>query len=135
MTTQVETTDSSDIKVDDKPSGPAAAAFIATGIGSLVMGLMVNVNELSGRIKDATGFDASAFLQFDKNFGLGAGVGPLSGKVIITVLAFAISWVVLFFAWRHREIGIRKTFIWTIVLVGLGFALTFPPIFLLLAGG
>lgn len=133
MTTQVEPSEMSDLEVSDKPSGPAAAAFIAAGIGSLVMGLLVNVNELSGKIKDATGFDASAFLAFDKNYGLGNGVGALSGKVTITLLAFVISWGVLFFLWRRREISVRKAFIWTLVLVGLGFALTFPPIFLILA--
>jgi hypothetical protein len=132
MTAQSEASDLSELEVSDKPSGPAAAAFLAAGIGSLVMGLMVNVNELSGKIKDATGFDANAFLQFDKNFGLGSGVGPLSGKVIIAVLAFVISFGVLFLLWRRREINVRKAFIWTLVLVGLGFALTFPPIFLLL---
>jgi hypothetical protein len=60
---------------------------MAAGIGSLVLGIVVCLNELGG--------DISKFLAFDKNFGLGSGVGPLSGKVSIMVLAFVISWVVL----------------------------------------
>lgn len=108
-----------------KPSGPAAAAIVAAGIGSLVMGLMVSLAEFSA--------DAKNFLDFAKNYGLGSGVGPLSGKVIVTVLAYLVSWAVLYFMWRGKEISVSKAFLATIVLVGLGFALTFPPIFTLLA--
>lgn len=132
MTAQIDQTSlPADADVDDKPSGPAAAAFVAAGIGSLVMGILVTLNEASTRIKDATGFDISALLQFDKNYGLGSGVGALSGKVIVTVLAYLISWAILFVLWRRREISVRKALISTLVLVGLGFALTFPPIFLM----
>ena len=117
---------------DTKPSGPAAAAFIAAGIGALVMGIMVNLNELSGRIKELLGFDTSNFLRFDQNFGLGSGVGPLSGKVIISVLAYLVAWGVLAYLWRGREISVRKTFIWTLVLAadlyqrGFAFGLILP---------
>lgn len=110
---------------DTKPSGPAAAAFIAAGIGSLVLGLFVTLNEMSP--------DISKFLRFDANFGIGSGVGPLSGKVTLAVLAFFISWVALHLMWRGKEIDFARAFIASLVLVGLGFALTFPPIFGLFA--
>ena len=58
-----------------KPNGPVAAAFLAAGIGSFVMGLFVVLNEISA--------DISNFLKFDANYGLGSGVGPLSGKAIL----------------------------------------------------
>lgn len=127
MTTQMESQDFSEMEVSDKPSGPAAAAIVAAGIGSLVLGLMVTLAEFSGDIK--------SFLDFAKNYGLGTGVGPLSGKVIVGVLAYVISWAVLFAMWRGKEINVRKAFLATLVLVGLGFALTFPPIFLLFEAG
>ncbi len=118
---------------DTKPNGPVVAAFLAAGIGSLVMGIGVVLNEASGAIKDAVGIDLNAFLQFDKTFGLGSGVGPLSGKVGLAVIAFAVSWVLLHLWLRGKEVDFRTAFIATLVLVGLGFALTFPPIFLLFA--
>jgi hypothetical protein len=118
---------------DTKPNGPVVAAFLAAGIGSLVMGIGVVLNEASGAIKDAFGIDLNAFLQFDKTFGLGSGVGPLSGKVGLAVIAFAGSWVLLHLWLRGKEVDFRTAFIATLVLVGLGFALTFPPIFLLFA--
>lgn len=107
-----------------KPNGPVAAAFVAAGIGSLVLGLTVVLNELSPANE---GFNA--FLQFDKNYGLGAGVGPLSGKAILGTIAFIVSWAILHLVTRGREVNFGRWFGVALVLVFAGFALTFPPIF------
>lgn len=112
-------------QADTKPNGPVAAVFVATGIASLVLGIFVTLNEVSE--------DINAFLRFDANYGIGSGVGPLSGKVILAVIAFIVSWVLLHFVWRDKELDFGRVFIIALVLVGLGFALTFPPIFLLFA--
>jgi hypothetical protein len=109
-----------------KPSGPVAAAFVAAGIGSVTMGVLVIANEVST--------DVNNFLKFDANYGIGAGVGPLSGKVILTVLAFAVSWVILHLALRGKEVNFNRAFTVALVLVGIGFALTFPPIFEAIVG-
>ncbi len=121
------------LQTETKPNGPVAAAFLAAGIGSLVMGISVVLNEASATIRDAIGVDFNALLQFDRNFGLGSGVGPLSGKVGLAVIAFVASWVIFHIWLRGREVNFRTFFIASLVLVGLGFALTFPPIFLLFA--
>jgi hypothetical protein len=120
-------------QIDTKPNGPVAAAFLAAGIASFVMGIGVILGVASATIKDAIGVDFNAFLQFDKNFGLGSGVGPMSGKLGLAVIAFVVSWVVLHLWLRGKEVNFRSFFIASLVLVGLGFALTFPPIFLLFA--
>jgi hypothetical protein len=112
-------------QTDTKPNGPVAAVFVASGIGSFVLGLFVTLNEMSE--------DVNQFLRFDANYGLGSGVGPLSGKVALAVIAFVVSWVILHIVWRGKELAWSKVFIASLVLVGLGFALTFPPIFLLFA--
>jgi hypothetical protein len=121
------------LQSDTKPNGPVVAAFLAAGVGSLAMGIGVVLNEASATIKSAIGVDFNAFLQFDKSFGLGAGVGPLSGKVGLAVIAFVVSWVLFHFWLRGKEVNFRRGFIAALVLVGLGFALTFPPIFDLFA--
>ena len=118
---------------DTKPNGPVVAAFLAAGVASLAIGIGVVLNEASAAIKGAIGIDFNAFLQFDKSFGFGAGVGPLSGKVGLAIIAFAVSWVLLHLWLRRREVNFRTGFGVTLVLVGLGFALTFPPIFKLFA--
>ena len=108
-----------------KPNGPAAAAVLAAGIGSFVLGLFVTLNEMSTDIHD--------FLDFSKNYGIGSGVGPLSGKVILAVGAYLLSWIVLAMLWRGKEVNFRGVFMLTLVLLAFGFALTFPPIFLIFA--
>ena len=104
-----------------KPNGPVAAAFLAAGIGSFVMGLFVVLNEINTAI--------SAFLKFDANFGLGKGVGPLSGKAVLAMLAFVLSWVVLHFVFRGKEVPFNRYLTISLVLVAVGFLLTFPPVF------
>jgi len=106
---------------DTKPNGPAAAAFLSAGIGAFVLGLMVTLAEASK--------DFKTFLDFSKNYGIGNGVGPLSGKVIIALAAFFGSWIILAFTLRGREVAFGRVFMVMLVLLGLGFALTFPPIF------
>jgi hypothetical protein len=120
-------------QTDTKPNGPVVAAFLAAGIASLVIGIGVVLNEASATIKSAIGIDFNAFLQFDKNFGFGSGVGPLSGKVGLAIIAFVVSWVLLHLWLRGKEVNFRTGFVAALVLVGLGFALTFPPIFKLFA--
>src|SRR5512132_3343650 len=120
-------------QTDTKPNGPVVAAFLAAGVASLAIGIGVVLNEASATIKSAIGIDFNAFLQFDKNFGIGAGVGPLSGKVILAVLAFVASWVILHVAWRGQEVDLGRACGATPILLGIGCALTFPPIFQILA--
>lgn len=55
-----------------KPNGPVAAAFIAAGVGCFALGALVVLNT-AGVITNAT-------LDFAKNYGIGSGVGPLSGR-------------------------------------------------------
>jgi len=121
------------LQTDTKPNGPVVAAFLAAGIASFVIGIGVVLNEASATIKSAIGIDFNAFLQFDKNFGFGSGVGPLSGKVGLAIIAFVLSWVLLHLWLRGKEVYFRTGFVAALVLVGLGFALTFPPIFKLFA--
>ncbi len=91
------------VQTETKPNGPVAAAFLAAGVGSLVVGIGVVLNEASATIKDAIGVDFNAFLQFDKSFGLGSGVGPLSGKIALAVIAFVVSWVIFHLWLRGKE--------------------------------
>jgi hypothetical protein len=110
------------VPLELKPNGPAAAVFLAAGIASLVLGIFVVLTEFSPDIKN--------LLAFDAKFGLGSGVGPLSGKVTMAVIAFVASWAILYFVWRGKEVNFRNVLTASLVLVALGFLLTFPPVFL-----
>lgn len=98
-----------------KPSGPAAAVVLATGVGAFVLGLFATLNEASSGISD--------FLRFADD------VGPLSGKTIIATAAFFVTWGVLGYMWRGREVAWRPVLIATVVLLALGFLGTFPTFF------
>ena len=104
-----------------KPNGPVAAAFLAAAIGCLVLGVIVALNE--------AGILTGAVLDFAKNYGIGSGVGPLSGKVILSSIAFLGSWGILGYAWRRREMNFNRVFAASLLILAIGFALTFPPIF------
>ncbi len=112
-------------QTQDKPNGPAAAVVLAAGIGAFVLGLMVTLAVMSA--------DFASFLDFSKNYGIGSGVGPLSGKVIIATAAFFVSWIGFGYTWRSKDVNFRTIFVSAMVLLALGFALTFPPIFDLFA--
>lgn len=117
--TELRAGDTPDGQISDKPFGPVAAAFLASGIGAVVLGILTTLAEASEGIKSA--------LEWSKS------VGPLMGKTIIAVIAFAVSWVILHIAFRDKDLDPRKVFTWTAVLVGIGFVLTFPTFFQLFA--
>ena len=96
------------------------ASMIASGIGSLVLGIAIVLAEVNASIK--------AFLTWN------SGVGPLSGKTGVAVIAFVVSWAVLHYAFQRRAITLTNSFIATVVLVVLGLLLTFPPVFMSFGG-
>ncbi|HXF71044.1 MAG TPA: hypothetical protein VNO79_00345 [Actinomycetota bacterium] len=98
-------------------------AFVAAGVGSLVLGLFTAlVTALAEASQTVKGW-----LEF------WAPVGPLSGKTTLAVAAWALAWAGLHRRLRGREVSVSRAFTLAAVLVGVGVLLTFPPIFQLLA--
>jgi hypothetical protein len=56
-------------------------------------------------------------------------VGPLSGKTGVAVIAWLVSWAILHVLWNGRESSLRTALTVTLVLIGLSYLLTFPPVF------
>ncbi len=108
-----------ELGLQDKPDGPAAAAMLAAGIGIFTLGLLTVLSEASVPVHD-----------FLERFEFGRGVGPLAGKTILAVAAWAVSWVILALAWGGRDVNIKAWFTVSISLGILGALGTFPPIFL-----
>lgn len=98
-----------------KPNGPVAAVMLATGIGSVVLGLLTTLAEASESVAE--------FLEFSDR------VGPLSGKTILAAVAFLLSWGGLHLALRDRDLDWRPLTTAVVVLVAIGFVLTFPTFF------
>ena len=99
------------------PNGPAAAALLAGGIGSFAVGLMTVLAEISASLRTALTFSAP--------------VGPLSGKTTVAVIIWLISWVVLGFLWKGKNVDFDRVVLLSFILLGLGLLATFPPFFLL----
>jgi hypothetical protein len=98
-------------------TGEAAAAFLAGGIGCFVIGLMTTLAAIPALValKDALNWWDPA--------------GPLTGKTGVGVIAFFLSWIVGHYLLRQREVNLKLYFTVAMILTGLGFILTFPPVF------
>jgi hypothetical protein len=103
----------------ERPDGPVAAAFVAAGIGSAALGVFTMLAETFERL--------SSFME------LYAPVGPLSGKATFAVVVWLLAWGALHRAWRSKEVSWKMAWTLTLVLVGIGLVLTFPPVFLTFA--
>ena len=100
---------------DEKPFGPAAAAILAGGFGSMVLGLVTSLAEGDKGTADSLTFS-------DK-------VGPLSGKVIITTCVFFVAWALLTVVLRRKSPPVKPVLIAATVMLALGVLGTFPSFF------
>jgi len=97
------------------PSGPAVAAMISAAIGCLTIGVLTTGAVLSLDLKNALNIYNPS--------------GPLSGKTTLGIAVWLISWLLLGFLWKDKELDLRRSFIITMVLIVVGLLLTFPPFF------
>src|SRR6266511_4188550 len=98
------------VQSDTKPNGPAAAAILAAGIGTFVLGLNVTLVEAFHAAQGTT-----AWWDFSKRYGIGSAVGPLRGKVVVALVAYFVSWSVLGYICRRVDLNFSRIF--TIALV------------------
>jgi hypothetical protein len=98
-----------------KPTGPAAAALVAAGLGTFVIGMMTTLAAASAGLRNALVWYSPS--------------GPLSGKTGVGLIAWLLAWVILHSALRGREVNLGRAFTLAIVLIAAGFLLTFPPVF------
>ncbi len=108
--------DSGEERRDATTNGVAQAAFLAAGIGAFAMGVMVILNE-------AGLFRAPA---------LYPPAGGVSGRTTVAALIWLIGWAVLHRRWSGRQVESRQVRTVTLVLIGLGVLLAFPPVWKLL---
>ena len=93
-------------------NGATMAAVLGAGIGAFAMGCFVIVS--------AAGIYSAPSLY--------GPAGGLSGRSTFAVIAWLVAWGVLHVRWRAREVAADRVLTWTLVLVGLGVLLTFPPV-------
>jgi uncharacterized membrane protein YfcA len=96
-------------------NGPAAAAILASAIGSAALGLITILAVVSGELKEPLTFYAP--------------VGPLSGKTTVAVIVWLVAWGALHGCWRKKEVDFPSVFAVTLVLVAVAVLGSFPPFF------
>ncbi len=105
----------------DLPNGPVSAALLGGGIGSAIFGIVTLADILNKSVAKA--------LTWSKP------VGDLSGKSIIGIVAFFVSWAILHFIWKGKETNFSKISTLAIALLVVGLILTFPPVWKLFGAG
>ena len=106
--------DSTSVHAEDFPTGSAAAALLAAGIGSLMVALFAIAADQSAAIKSSMIFYKPT--------------GPLSGVTTCAIAVWVISWAVLEWRWRGRMISLKPVCTAALILLGMSLLLTFPPI-------
>ena len=93
-------------------NGAAMAAFLAAGIGSFALGLIVILNTMG-------------LLSVPALYGPAGGV---SSRTTLAVVIWLAGWVVLHRRWKDQQIEPRRIQILSLILIGLSILLTFPPV-------
>ena len=101
-------------------NGPAAAAILASGVGSLALGLLTCLTQALASLNDALSFYSPA--------------GSLSGETTLEVVAWLAAWAILHRMWTRQQVDFGKVFVATLILIPLGLLGTFPPFFQLFGG-
>lgn len=97
-------------------NGVALAAFLAGGIGTFAMGLIVILSEMGL-------FRLPAFY---------APAGGVSTRTTVAVVVWLVAWAVLHAKWKTRDVAIKPVFAATLALIAFGILFAFPPVWGLL---
>ena len=104
------------------PNGIAVAAYLSAMIGLLALGIVVFMCAVSKPFEEQ-------IYALGKLWMPGAeGIGPYSGKETVGLVAWLVSWVILHFSLRDKQLNGG---LWlTVFLLGMGVATTlvWPPI-------
>lgn len=104
-----------------RPNGSAVAAFLAAAIGLLTLGVVVLVTELSDGAREFVFAVGKAWIPG------ASGIGPYSGKETFLLIGWLGSWIVLHMLLRHRDLGVRWSFGFALVIILVAGVLIWPP--------
>ncbi|HEU5315069.1 MAG TPA: hypothetical protein VFX49_03110 [Chloroflexota bacterium] len=104
-----------------KPTGAAGAALLSGGLGLFAMSISQVMAEGSEAAK-------TAIHNLGKLWIPGAqGIGPYSGKETIALAVWLVSWAILHYVLRRREINLTAYGIAFLLLIGLSTTIFWPP--------
>ncbi len=95
-------------------NGSGAAAILSAGIGAFALGALAIAGDKSAHIAGG--------LVFYKP------TGPLSGVTTTAILIWLLTWGILEWRWRYMTVPVGRIGAAAVILLGLSFLMTFPPI-------
>lgn len=102
------------LAASEMTNGSGAAAILSAGVGCFVLALLAAAGDKSAWVK--------SLLNFYKP------TGPLSGVTTVAILIWICLWGILEWRWRRKTVASGGICAASLALLGLGLALTFPPI-------
>ena len=96
------------------PNGSGAAAILAAGIGTFTLAILTFAADKSVAMKSSLNFYKPT--------------GALSGVSTVAVVVWLIGWALLEWRWSKRTVAAGRISVAALVLLGLSFLLTFPPV-------
>jgi hypothetical protein len=95
-------------------NGSGAAAILTAGVGAFALAVLAISGEKSAHVASS--------LVFLKP------TGPLSGVTTTAILIWLFAWGILEWRWRNKTVPSGRISAAALILLGLSFLLTFPPI-------
>jgi hypothetical protein len=95
-------------------NGSGAAAILAAGIGAFALAVLACAGDKLAHVRSS--------LIFYKP------TGPLSGVTTAAILIWLLTWGLLEWRWRDKTVSAHRIIATALILLGLSFLLTFPPI-------
>jgi hypothetical protein len=95
-------------------NGSGAAAILSAGIGAFALSVLAIAGDKSAHI-------ASRFIFYKPT-------GPLSGVTTAAILIWLFTWGGLEWRWRNKTVPAGRINTAALILLGLSFLLTFPPL-------
>ena len=94
--------------------GSGAAAILSAGIGAFALAVLAIAADKSA--------DLARGLTFYKP------TGRLSGVTTTAILIWLFTWGILEWRWRNKTVAVGRVNTAALILLGLSFLLTFPPL-------
>ena len=105
-----------------RPTGPAAAAVIAAGIGMVTMGGSALVAAALGRFDQALVEAGRLFVPG------GEQLGRFGGQQVLALVAWLLSWAILHARWRRRNVSLTFTGVALVGCFVVTAILFWPPV-------
>lgn len=96
------------------PNGSGAAAILSAGAGCFAVSVLAFAGDKSTAIRNGLNFYKPT--------------GPLSGVTTLGILLWLVVWALLAWRWGNKTVAIGRVAIVALVLLGLSFVLTYPPV-------